>query len=127
MRISQVNFNQNQQKQHLGFSSKIILTAEVKDLVKTVEDADKIVAIANKAVKDCKDYIIKVQKSSSNKCLFGVIQYNDEKIITGTGQITPVATSRNVAELISKVYGKAKTLIDEHELNLKIQDKLKDL
>ncbi len=127
MRINQVNFNQNQQKQNLGFGSKIVLSEEVKGLVKTVEDADKILEVANKAVKDGKDYIIKVQKSSANKCLFGVIQCNDEKVITGTGQITPVATSRNVAELISKVYGKAKTLIDEHELNLKIQDKLKDL
>lgn len=127
MRINQVNFNQNQQKQNLGFGSKIVLTAEVKGLVKTVEDADKILAIANKALKDGKDYLIKIEKSSSNKCLFGVIQCNDEKIITGTGQITPVATSGNVAKLISNVYEKAKSLIEEYELNLKIQDKLKDL
>lgn len=68
MNIKPVNLNQTRQ---LGFGSKIVITEEVKRLVKTRKDAISITALVNAAEADEKDILVKIGRNFREGKMFG--------------------------------------------------------
>lgn len=68
MRINPVSYNQTSE---LGFGSKIVITEEVKRLVKTKKDAISIATLVNGAQADEKDILVKIGRNFREGKLFG--------------------------------------------------------
>lgn len=102
MKINPVKFNQTHQKQQVSFGTKIELSNEFRETIKSKKEAQKILDIIKTASEDGKNFIITIQKEyncSGRPTPVGEITYKDRNY----GAVEPVWYIRSFFSIPARI------------------------
>lgn len=133
MNINQVKFNQNYQKQQVGFGTNIILSREVEELVnpkrtfdffntvitiaRETREGRKIDALKKRVQNDGKNFYLIINKWRNGEIIFGEVLNEDgspllDKVLPGKNNRV-ILGLKNLSEKITGIYNNISTAIEQ--------------